>query len=56
LPQYRVRHRSRVDAARAALPQGVAVAGAAWDGVGIPACIASGSAAADRVAGSDTTG
>ena len=51
LPQYRVGHRSRVARARAALPPTIGVAGAAWDGVGIPACIASGWAAADRVAG-----
>jgi oxygen-dependent protoporphyrinogen oxidase len=50
LPQYRVGHRTRVAQARAALPDGLAIAGAAWDGVGIPACIASGRSAADRVA------
>ena len=50
LPQYRVGHRARVAEAREALPSGLAVAGAAWDGVGIPACIASGRSAADRVA------
>lgn len=49
LPQYRVGHRARVRLAREALPAGIAVAGAAWDGVGIPACIASGRQAADRV-------
>ena len=47
LPQYPVGHRSRVVTARQALPLGIAVAGAAWDGVGIPACVASGWAAAD---------
>ena len=56
LPQYRVGHRERVAGARASLPPGVAVAGAAWDGVGIPACIASGWAAADRVAGIESHG
>ncbi len=50
LPQYRVGHRARVAQARQLLPHGLAVAGAAWDGVGIPACIASGRNAADRVA------
>ena len=50
LPQYRVGHRVRVASARQRLPQGVALAGAAWDGVGIPACIASGWAAADVAA------
>lgn len=47
LPQYRVGHRAAVARGRASLPQGLAVCGAAWDGVGIPACIASGWAAAD---------
>ncbi len=47
LPQYRVGHRARVADARGSLPEGIAVAGAAWDGIGIPACIASGWAAAD---------
>jgi len=41
LPQYAVGHLDRVAAVRAALPKGIAVAGAAYDGVGIPACIAS---------------
>lgn len=49
LPQYRVGHRERVASVRRRLPRGLAVAGAAWDGVGIPACIASGWAAADAV-------
>ena len=56
LPQYRVGHRARVADVRASLPDGLALAGAAWDGVGIPACIASGSAAADRVADSEPQG
>ena len=41
LPQYAVGHLDRVASVRAALPGGVAVAGAAYDGIGIPACIAS---------------
>ncbi len=48
LPQYAVGHRERIAAitsAVAAVP-GLAVCGAAYDGVGIPACIASGRAAA----------
>jgi oxygen-dependent protoporphyrinogen oxidase len=53
LPQYRVGHRERVAFARERLPGGLALAGAAWDGVGIPACIASGWAAADVVAGGE---
>jgi oxygen-dependent protoporphyrinogen oxidase len=45
LPQYAVGHLDRVARIRAALPHGLAVAGAAYDGVGIPACIASADAA-----------
>ncbi len=51
LPQYAVGHLDRVDRIRAgvaALP-GLAVCGAAYDGVGIPACIASARLAADQV-------
>ena len=51
LPQYAVGHLDRVAAVRAeaeALP-GLGLAGAAYDGVGIPACIGSGRAAAARV-------
>ncbi|MEU2395522.1 protoporphyrinogen oxidase [Streptomyces sp. NPDC007369] len=51
LPQYPVGHLARVDrirAAVAALP-GLAVCGALYDGVGIPACIASAGKAADVV-------
>jgi oxygen-dependent protoporphyrinogen oxidase len=51
LPQYSVGHLERVArirAAIAALP-GVAVCGAAYDGVGIPACIATARLAADQV-------
>lgn len=51
LPQYAVGHRQRMTAVReqvAAVP-GLAVCGATYDGVGIPACIASGRAAAHAV-------
>jgi protoporphyrinogen/coproporphyrinogen III oxidase len=51
LPQYAVGHVekvARVRAAVAAVP-GLAVCGATYDGVGIPACIASGQQAAERV-------
>ena len=51
LPQYLVGHRERVEAIRegiAALP-GLAVCGAAYDGLGIPACIATAHAAATQV-------
>ncbi|MEU6123192.1 protoporphyrinogen oxidase [Streptomyces sp. NPDC047123] len=53
LPQYPVGHHARVARVRdhvAALP-GLAVCGAAYDGVGIPACIASADAAVDQLAG-----
>jgi len=46
LPQYLVGHLDRVAALRAALPPGLAVCGAGYDGVGIPSCIRSGQAAA----------
>jgi oxygen-dependent protoporphyrinogen oxidase len=52
LPQYAPGHLARVAAAREALSRhrGIAVAGAAVDGVGIAACVASGQAAADDIA------
>jgi protoporphyrinogen/coproporphyrinogen III oxidase len=46
LPQYLPGHLGRVESLRRALPDGLALAGAAYDGVGIPACIRSGEAAA----------
>ncbi|MDY7089045.1 MAG: protoporphyrinogen oxidase [Actinomycetota bacterium] len=49
LPQYTPGHHERVAAARAELPAGLALAGAAFDGVGIPACVASGGRAAEDV-------
>ncbi|MEW2357774.1 protoporphyrinogen oxidase [Spirillospora sp. NPDC029432] len=51
LPQYNVGHADRVARIRAAVLRqpGLAVAGAAYDGLGIPACIASARAAAARV-------
>jgi oxygen-dependent protoporphyrinogen oxidase len=57
LPQYAPGHRDRVATARAALPPGLALAGAALDGVGIPACVAGGERAAEDVSkslGGDT--
>ncbi|KIF04276.1 protoporphyrinogen oxidase, partial [Streptomyces sp. RSD-27] len=57
LPQYPVGHLARVDrirAAVAALP-GLAVCGALYDGVGIPACIASAGKAADAVSAAMAT-
>jgi oxygen-dependent protoporphyrinogen oxidase len=56
LPQYPVGHHARVARIRehvAKLP-GLAVCGAQYDGVGIPACVASAYAAVDQLAG-DTT-
>jgi protoporphyrinogen/coproporphyrinogen III oxidase len=54
LPQYAPGHLDRVARARAALADvpGLALAGAAYDGVGIPACIRSGWAAARWILGS----
>ena len=51
LPQYTVRHLDRVAAIRAAVAAqpGLAVCGAAYDGVGIPACVATARAAAGQV-------
>ncbi len=51
LPQYAPGHRMRVQRLRAGLGgrAPIAVAGAAYDGVGIPACVRSGRAAADAV-------
>jgi protoporphyrinogen/coproporphyrinogen III oxidase len=51
LPQYSVGHLDRVAAIRAAVAgvPGLAVCGAAYDGVGIPACIATARLAADQV-------
>jgi protoporphyrinogen/coproporphyrinogen III oxidase len=51
LPQYAVGHLRRVARIRSAVHQhpGLAVCGASYDGVGIPACIRSAHIAADRV-------
>jgi oxygen-dependent protoporphyrinogen oxidase len=46
LPQYAPGHSARVARARASLPPTLTMAGAAYDGVGIPACIDSGERAA----------
>jgi protoporphyrinogen/coproporphyrinogen III oxidase len=51
LPQYAVGHVEAVDRVRrevAALP-GLALAGAAYDGVGVPACVGTGRRAADQL-------
>jgi protoporphyrinogen oxidase len=51
LPQYNVGHLDRIAAIREAVAKqpGLAVAGAAYDGVGIPACIATARSAVDQV-------
>jgi oxygen-dependent protoporphyrinogen oxidase len=49
LPQYAVGHLDRVRRLRSALPAGIAVAGAAYDGIGVPAVIRSGQQAAADV-------
>jgi protoporphyrinogen/coproporphyrinogen III oxidase len=53
LPQYSVGHQDRVARIRAGVASqpGLAVCGAAYDGVGIPACIATARLAADQVLG-----
>ncbi len=51
LPQYAVGHRGRVAAIRSAVAElpGLAVCGAAYDGIGIPACIRSSGVAVEQV-------
>lgn len=51
LPQYLVGHRDRVAAVRAAVGEvpGLAVAGAAYEGVGVPACIRTAEQAVEHV-------
>lgn len=58
LPQYRVHHLLRVTGIEAAVKRlgGLAVAGAAYRGVGIPACVASGRAAARAVLAGEEAG
>jgi oxygen-dependent protoporphyrinogen oxidase len=47
-PQYRPYHADRVAAVESDLPARIAVAGASYRGIGIPACIADGERAAGR--------
>ncbi|GAA2083002.1 protoporphyrinogen oxidase [Streptomyces albiaxialis] len=58
LPQYAVGHVDRVERVRAGLAAvpGLAVCGAAYDGVGIPACVASGERAAEETLASARAG
>lgn len=51
LPQYGVGHPDRVRRIGDGLPPGIAVAGAALHGVGVPACIGTARSAAGRLAG-----
>jgi oxygen-dependent protoporphyrinogen oxidase len=53
LPQYTVGHLDRVATIRAgvAAQPGLAVCGAAYDGIGIPACIGTARGAADAIRG-----
>jgi len=49
MPQYGPGHGALVAATRASLPPTLALAGNYLDGIGVPACIASGAAAAKRL-------
>jgi oxygen-dependent protoporphyrinogen oxidase len=51
MPQYAVGHVGRVERVRAAVAAhpGLAVCGAVYDGIGIPACIASAESASARL-------
>ncbi len=49
-PQYRPHHAGRVADAQRDLPAGLALAGASYHGIGMPACIRSGQQAAERAA------
>lgn len=49
LPHYRPGHLAAMAAARAAAPDGLALAGAAYEGVGVPSCIASARRGARRI-------
>jgi oxygen-dependent protoporphyrinogen oxidase len=53
LPQYAVGHLDRVARIRAAVADvpGLAICGAAFDGIGVPACIASAQAAVAVILG-----
>ncbi|MEU7017452.1 protoporphyrinogen oxidase [Streptomyces sp. NPDC046385] len=57
LPQYPVGHLARIARVRAAVAglPGLRLAGAAYEGVGIPACVASGHRAADEIIATSQT-
>ncbi len=48
-PQYRPHHGATIAAAERSLPRGLALAGASYHGIGVPACIRSGQQAATRL-------
>ena len=48
-PQYRPHHGTAMAAAERSLPSGLALAGASYHGIGVPACIRSGQQAAARL-------
>ncbi|MFN3255753.1 MAG: protoporphyrinogen/coproporphyrinogen oxidase [Ilumatobacter sp.] len=48
--QYRPHHRAWVDSVRSMLPAGIFVAGASFDGMGVPACVRSGRTNGERAA------
>ncbi len=48
-PQYRPHHAATIAGVEARLPAGLALAGASYHGIGIPMCVRSGEAAADRL-------
>jgi len=48
-PQYRPHHALHIAAAQHALPNGIALAGASYHGIGVPACIRSGQQAAEMM-------
>ncbi|MDO8392548.1 MAG: protoporphyrinogen oxidase [Actinomycetota bacterium] len=48
-PQYRPHHAQRIAEAEGRLPAGLALAGASYHGMGVPACIRSGKEAAGRL-------
>ena len=48
-PQYRPHHGATLAAAQNSLPRGIAIAGASYHGIGIPACVRSGQQAAATV-------
>lgn len=49
MPQYAPGHQDRVAAARRALPVTLQLAGAGYDGVGVPSCVRSGERAAEQI-------